>query len=137
MSENNEHETSNPDSEVTLQAFGKTLSVKGLSTIFVIIIVAFAGGLSFMLYDLSSSSSKAVESALRVQSQSIAEHRALMDSVMVMQDNQRVIIEGIKNSDNALKIQNYILLANQTMREEIRQRLAMPKELREMGIREK
>jgi hypothetical protein len=133
MSDGDKSEAGSTDSEVTLQAFGKSVSIKGVGAIFIIVVVAFAGGLSFMLYDLSS----AVEAALQVQGQSVAEHRALMDSVLVMQENQRVIIEGIKNSDNSLKIQNYILLANQAMREEIRQRLAMPKELREMGIREK
>jgi hypothetical protein len=125
------------DSEVTLNAFGKSVSIKGLGTIFIFIVTVFAGGLSYMLYDLSSSSAKAVQAALAIQNQSVLEHRALMDANLTIQGNQNTIIQGIKDSENSLKIQNYILLADQYTREEIRKRMTMPKELREMGIREK
>lgn len=125
------------DSEVTLNAFGKTVSIKGLGTIFVLIVLLFAGGLSFMLYNLSSSATLAVHAALEVQRQSVAEHRALIETSIQLQESHKVIIEGVKDLGESVKTQTYMLLADPATKEDIKRRLAMPKELRQLGVRER
>lgn len=125
------------DSEVTLNAFGKSVSIKGLGTIFIFIVLAFAGGLSFMLYDLSNSSETAVLAALEIQRQSIVEHKALLDTAAMMQASHQTILDSVRELDNSIKTQTYILLADSTQNADIKRRMSMPKQLRELGVRER
>lgn len=125
------------DSEVTLNAFGKSVSIKGLGTIFIFIVLAFAGGLSFMLYDLSNSSEKAVYAALEIQRQSIIEHKALLDTSVILQQSHNLIMESVKGVAESIKTQNFILLADPKEQADIKRRMTMPRELRELGVRER
>ncbi len=125
------------DSEVTLNAFGKTVSIKGLGTIFIFIVLAFAGGLSWMLYDLSHSAAQAVEKAMITQQQISLEHKAIVESASAIKDSQSVLLEGVKRVDSSVKTQNWILLADPTEKIDIKRRMDMPRELRELGVREK
>lgn len=125
------------DDEVTLNAFGKSVSIKGLGTILVIVVIVFAGGLAYMLYDLSHSAALALEKALVIQQQTAVEHKAIMESALVIKENQVTILEGVKKVDSSVKTQNWILLADPLEKADIKKRMAMPKELREMGVRER
>lgn len=125
------------DSEVTLNAFGKTLSIKGLGTIFVMVVLIFAGGLAWMLYDLSHSASLAVDKALLMQQQIAIEHKAIIEAALAIKQNQDTIMEGVKKVDSSVKTQNWILLADPMEKADIKRKMAMPRELRELGIRER
>ncbi len=125
------------EDEVTLRAFGKSVSIKGLGTIFVMVVLIFASGLAWMLYDLSHSAALAVEKALIVQQQIAIEHKAIIDSALAIKLNQEVILDGMRKIDSSVKTQNWILLADPVEKADIKQRMAMPKELRELGVRER
>lgn len=125
------------EDEVTLNAFGKSVSIKGLGTILVLVVVVFAGGLAYMLYDLSTAATKAVEKALVIQQQTSVEHKAIMDAALVIKDNQGIILDGVKRVESSIKVQNWILLADPAEKSDIKNKMNMPKELREMGVRER
>ncbi len=125
------------DSEVTLNAFGKTVSIKGLGTIFVFIVLAFASGLAWMLYNLSMAATRSVEAALEVQRTTALEHRVILDATVSLQSSNTAINDNVKQTTDSLKTQNYILLADTIERADIKRRMSMPKELRELGVREK
>lgn len=125
------------EDEVTLNAFGKSVSIKGLGTIFVVVVIVFAGGLGWMLYDLSHAASLAVEKALGMQQQISIEHKAIIEAATAIKDNQITILEGVKKIDSSVKTQNWILLADPVEKADIKHRMAIPKELRELGVRER
>ena len=125
------------EDEVTLNAFGKSVSIKGLGTIFVFVVLIFASGLGWMLYDLSHSASLAVEKALMMQQQIAVEHKAIIEAASAIKDNQITILDGVKKVDSSVKTQNWILLADPTEKADIKRRMSMPKELREMGVKER
>lgn len=125
------------DSEVTVNAFGKSVSIKGIGTLFIVVVLVFAAGLSWMLYDLSHSSAKAVKEALSVQAQTAVEHKAIMEAALSIKENQSVILEGVKRIEGTVKVQNWILLADPSEKAEIKQKMNMPRELRDMGVRER
>lgn len=125
------------EDEVTLNAFGKSVSIKGLGTILVLVVVVFAGGLSYMLYDLSHAATIAVREAVAVQQQTAVEHKAIMDAAAAIQNNQTIIIEGVKKVTGSVQDQNWILLADPVEKADIKRRMAMPKGLRDLGVRER
>lgn len=125
------------EDEVTLNAFGKSVSIKGLGTIFVIVVLVFASGLGWMLYDLSHAASLAVEKALVMQQQIAVEHKAIIEAASAIKDNQITILDGVKRVDNSVKEQTWILLADPAEKADVKRRMAMPKGLRELGVRER
>lgn len=125
------------EDEVTVNAFGKSVSIKGLGTILVLVVVVFAGGLSYMLYDLSHSAGVAVEKAIVIQQQTAIEHKAIMEAALLIKENQVTILEGVKKVDSSVKTQNWILLADPIEKADIKRRMAMPRELHELGVRER
>ena len=120
------------DSEVTVNAFGKSFSIKGFGTIFVIVVLAFASGLAWMLYDLSHSAALAVREALVVQGQISVEHKAIMDAAVLIKENQTAIMLGVKEVSDSVKVQNYILLENDQGKAKIKAKMLVPKTIRDM-----
>jgi hypothetical protein len=123
--------------EVTLNAFGKSVSIKGLGTIIVLIVLTFSSGLSYMLYDLSHSATLAMKEAAVVNQVATEAHLKLIQIAATLRQDHAEIIEGVKRVDSSLKTQNWILLADPVERSDIKRRLAMPKELHELGVRER
>lgn len=122
------------DTEVSIPLFGKMASIKGIGTIIVVIMLAFSGGLSYMLYDLSMSSSraavastKAVEAAVEVQKQSVVEHGAIMSAA-------RAITEAMSKVEDRVETQNIILLQDEAWKKKLKERIGMTKELRDLGM---
>lgn len=125
------------EDEVTINAFGKSLSIKGLGTILILVVIVFAGGLAWMLYDMSQKAGLAVERAIVIQQQTAIEHKAIMEAAVSIKDNQNIILEGVKRVESSVKVQNWILLADPSEKSEIKQKMNMPQELRNMGVRER
>ena len=125
-------EDNNDDNEVSVHAWGKSVSIKGVGTIFIVIVVVFAAGLGWMLYDLSHATSRSVNDALIIQGQTAVEHKAIMDVLIMMKENQSVVINGVKDVKESVEIQNYILLEDQRGRDRIKNKIRMPNKLREI-----
>ncbi len=120
------------DSEVTVNAFGKSFSIKGFGTIFIVVVLAFSSGLAWMLYDLSHSAAIAIKETLVVQAQISLEHRAIMDTAVILRENQTVIMLGVKEVGESVRVQNYILLENEKGKDRIKAKMSMPKQLRDL-----
>lgn len=125
------------EDEVTVNAFGKSVSIKGLGTILVLVVIIFAGGLAWMLYDMSQKAGQAVERAIVIQQQTAVEHKAIMEAALLIKENQSTIMDGVKKIDSSVKTQNWILLADPIEKADIKRRMAMPRELHELGVRER
>lgn len=123
--------------EVNIKFLGKMLNIKGVGAIFIMVLGIMASGLGWMLYDLAHSSAQAVKESLAMQSQTSIEHKAIMDAAVSIKENQGVIMDGVKRVESSVKVQNWILLADPAEKAEIKQKMNMPKELREMGVRER
>lgn len=122
------------EDELTLNAFGKSVSIKGLGTIFVLVVIVFAGGLAYMLYDLSHSATLAVKEALAVQQQTVVEHKAIMEASAAIQNNQTTIIRGVEKIEARVETQNIILLQDEAWKKKLKSRIGMNKELRDLGM---
>lgn len=120
------------DSEVTVNAFGKSFSIKGFGTIFIVVVLTFSSGLTWMLYDLSHSAALAVKEALVVQAQISLEHRAIMDAAVILRENQTAIMLGVKEVGDNVKVQNYILLEDEKGKAKIKAKMLVPKTIRDM-----
>ena len=120
------------DSEVTVNAFGKSFSIKGFGTIFIVVVLAFSSGLAWMLYDLSHSAALAVREALVVQGQISVEHKAIMDAAVLIKENQNAIMLGVKEVGDSVRVQNYILLEDEKGKDRIKAKMSMPKQLRDL-----
>ena len=125
------------DEEVTLNGFGKSVSIKGLGTIIVLMLMVLTGGIGWMLYDLSHGAAQAVREAMQIKQETALEHKAIMDSAVAIKDNQATIMDVVKRVESSVKVQNWILLADPSEKTEIKQKMNMPRELREMGVRER
>jgi len=120
------------DSEVTVNAFGKSFSIKGFGTIFIVVVLTFSSGLTWMLYDLSHSAALAVKEALVVQAQISLEHRAIMDAAVILRENQTAIMLGVKEVSDSVKVQNYLLLEDEKGKAKIKAKMLVPKTIRDM-----
>ena len=120
------------DSEVTVNAFGKSFSIKGFGTIFIVVVLTFSSGLTWMLYDLSHSAALAVREALVVQGQISVEHKAIMDAAVLIKENQNAIMLGVKEVGDSVRVQNYILLEDEKGKDRIKAKMSMPKQLRDL-----
>ena len=125
------------DDEVTANGFGTSLSIKGIGTIIVLILIVLTGGIGWMLYDLSHAASQAVKEAMVIKQETALEHKAIMEAAVAIKENQSVIMDGVKRVESSVKVQNWILLADPSEKADIKQKLNMPKELRELGVRER
>lgn len=125
------------NTEVNLRLFGKSAQIRGIGTIIVLGMLVFGSGLGWMLYDLSHAAATAVREALVVQQQTAVEHKAIMEAAGLIKDNQEKIEEGMNKVNSSVKVQNYILLADPTEKADIKRKLSVPKELRDLGVRDR
>ena len=125
------------DTEMTIHILGRPVNIKGLGTIIVVIVLVLTGGMGWMLYDLSHAAADAVKEAMVLQQQTAVEHKAIMEAAMTIRENQGILKEGVKTVGESVKTQNWILLADQTEKADAKRRLSMPRELRDLGMRER
>ena len=118
--------------EVTVNAWGKSFSIKGIGTIFIVVVVVFATALGLMLYELSHTAAEALKEAAVIEHQTTIEHKAIMDGSVTIKDNQVSIIQGVKDVKESVEVQNYILLEDQRGRDRIKSKIMMPRKLREI-----
>lgn len=124
------------NTELTIAGFGKSVTIKGVFAIFIIAISTVSVFLGWLLYSITKSSEVAMAISHADQDQRAQEHRELKNIVTAISAEHVYISEAIQKVDSSLKVQNYILLSDQKEREAIKRRLTLPKELREIGVRE-
>ena len=114
------------ENTLSLSVFGQSAAAKGTSAIIILVLLAFAGGLGFLLWDRSNDDRLAQD----LLTATLSAHVATMQTDhAIMNAAAERAAEAAASTSRQLKIQNYIILLDPDEKKDVKRRMVRPAEL--------
>lgn len=108
---------------IGLSLFGQSVAAKGTSAIIILVLLAFGGGMAFLLYDRTQQMERQAQALVDAQTRTlVAQHASIQETLHGL----REVNESISA---ALNEQNYIILSDEKEKQEIKKGLRRPASL--------
>lgn len=125
--------------EVALQVGDKALTLKGAMAVVILVLLVVLGFVSYLFWDTSKKnvsqdleavSQQHMQKRLEMQALQTTEHKAIVEAVQSIRSDHVALGEALKEVNKTIKVQNYIILADEKERDRIKRKLQMPPELK-------